>query len=357
MSRMAGSRSMTPRKRAMPPRIGGLRAREQLVPAGKAGCLTVGDNRVDRALRRKCAIVGDTHGFAGLGRDQHFRLLLGWALVEMGGKGIERRADLLRCTRPRVFDQGAPFTQIERDVLARVPLLGQIARETPVRVDPRRDGKAVATNAGNRHFGRPPVISQFAHRLPLPAASVLGPEQQFGAKHGVALGEDVGLDRERVANRSLGRKLPEVDHRCNCLDDNARLLRRQLGCLHAPPCAARGPRAPGALRCRNSVNRDFVHVRQTSCECLHRTPRRAWDVPRRRRGVAVPARFIISEPLRAHLLKTVRRALVQEIMSNPRKNSPHEERNRKNSVDRHVFCRTTPIVGKGSRRKRANYAE
>src|SRR5438105_15084827 len=98
-------------------------------------------------------------------------------------------------------------------------LLGEIAGEASVIVDPRLDRKFMSPDTVGNKGSAPPVIPERAHRN---AALAL---HEFSRDHRMTIGEDVGRDHDRVAYDPLRRIAAVIDGRRNVGDNKAGAVR------------------------------------------------------------------------------------------------------------------------------------
>ena len=97
-------------------------------------------------------------------------------------------------------------------------LLAEVAPEGAELAPPSRDREEMAAGPKQREFAEPAIVDQEAHRRARPLALVGGAPAQFGREHVVTIAEDVGLDRDEVADHALDREAAIVDRRCHGLD-------------------------------------------------------------------------------------------------------------------------------------------
>ena len=88
-------------------------------------------------------------------------------------------------------------------------------------IDPAADGEAIRAEVGDDERAAPPVVGQRLHPDLLPGPLLLAPETQRRGHGLVAVGEDVRLNHDPLADRSLGREASAVDLGTDPLDDDA----------------------------------------------------------------------------------------------------------------------------------------
>ena len=133
----------------------------------------------------------------------------------------------LACRRAgdRRLDHAEPFLDLQRHGLAG----GDALADRSWRKVPHASHHACTVNAmpaySRRHEARLPAIVRGRlqpHRDAMPVRLVVRRPQQLGRQHVVAIGNDVGADRDGFADQTFHRKRAVGHLRENCLDGDPR---------------------------------------------------------------------------------------------------------------------------------------
>ncbi len=216
-------------------RIVGHGAREKLVPGAEGGALAVDDKlQLARIARQVGADAGALHQIGGLARKQAreaFAFVLG--RMQRGDEASERL--LVGCagavaSLQGALDEFAPLGQLERDRNPRGMLLRYLVAPAGEEVAPGDQSVAMARVLFDHGAAPPAVVVEEFHRRFAPAGLATRANEERGVDLVVAVGEDVGLNDEGVADCSLRRKTAPVDLRGDRFDDEpARGKRRERG--------------------------------------------------------------------------------------------------------------------------------
>ena len=197
-------------------------ARKELVPARELGLrpLDFHGDRFRTIGQGPIVNLGDLA--AGFGARQQGDVLVDIAV----GQCFQDRLSLRRTQMlARIGDLGG-------DVDAGAMLDLQRMAKGRVFVAPRLDREQMPADALGRQGAAPAIVADRYQRCALPLLLVRRPPQQLGRQLVVAVGEDVGFDRDRPTDDALGRKRPAAHLRCHALDDDRRA---QSGGARRPP--------------------------------------------------------------------------------------------------------------------------
>src|SRR4051812_31150045 len=120
---------------------------------------------------------------------------------------LDAHAILARGTLGGLLEQHDALRQLPREILLpRVDLALHLVAPACEGVDPRLDRPAPAAQFGDLELPGPAVAVDVgvdpAHRALAPALAVGRAGLDDGAQHVVAIGEDVGADGDRIADRA-----------------------------------------------------------------------------------------------------------------------------------------------------------
>ena len=212
-------------ERAVPRRIIRGGAGKHFIPARKAGLRAIcieahrrsmfgGKRPVVERMHRRGRVIGQQQRdlCRGVQRLQSF--------------GDRRQYTALACRRAgdRRLDHAEPLLDFQRHGLAGGVFGGQIVAEGSPRIPPCLHGEPMPTGS-RRHEARFPAIVRRRpglHRDTMPVRFIVRGPQQLGRQHVVAIGNDVGADRDAVTDQPFHRKRTIGDLRKNRLDGDPR---------------------------------------------------------------------------------------------------------------------------------------
>jgi hypothetical protein len=198
---------------------------EELVPGTETRPLPIDRQPEDRRRCRVGTILVAVHRLGQLGIERGGNALVGLVrgtfLRRGGPQGRYGCRQALRVARRGLLDarldQEGPFGQLERDVVAGVVLLDQIAAPGGEAIGPRLDRVLVAADALDREGALPPIVADMGQRSLRPAAPG-APIPDDGSELGGPVPEDVGRDGETVPDDGLSPVPTTVHHRVDLLD-------------------------------------------------------------------------------------------------------------------------------------------
>jgi hypothetical protein len=163
-------------------------------------------------LHRRRGVLGQQQG--DLCRDIEAPQLI-------GDRG-QRAALAHRSPRERCLDQAPPLIDFQRHVLAGGVLDGQIVAEGCPCIPPRLNGDPMSANPRWHECRGPAIVRHQPHRDAMPLGLVVRAPTQLGGEHVVAVGNDVGADRDMFADQPFHGKRAIRDLRQNGLHGDAR---------------------------------------------------------------------------------------------------------------------------------------
>src|SRR6266700_2344159 len=114
------------------------------------------------------------------------------------------------------------FDELERDIDAGLELHLDLMAERAEVVAPALDGEVMAAKPRRGECAAPAVIAERGERRAGPFLFVDGFPQQRGAEEFMAIGVDVGFDRDGPPDDPLDGERAAIDARRDLLDDDAR---------------------------------------------------------------------------------------------------------------------------------------
>ena len=156
---------------------------------------------------------------------------LGGLAVDGVGPGMELGRVALGCPGRSVAHETGADGHVHRRRAVRLDPPPEVVAPGAEVVDPGGDRVLVQAHAGERELGRPAVVVGVAHGQLRPRLRAGRSVQQAHRDVVVAIGERVGLDRERVANDPLDPEPTAIDVGQDLVDDHAppTLLRQGVG--------------------------------------------------------------------------------------------------------------------------------
>jgi len=145
-----------------------------------------------------------------------------------------------------------PDDQLIRHVLIGVHSLDEITAPGEKPVYPALEGVEVPTDRIDREGAMPAIVAEEVHRGFGPSGIVGAAPAQERGHDVVAVGEDIGLDDDRLSHHALDRKPPAIDLGADALDDDpaaplhraGRVGLRGAGREHRPARPGDRPAAP-----------------------------------------------------------------------------------------------------------------
>ena len=202
-------------------------ARKQFVPGAEAGGAALDQHGQLAGVERQVgAHAGARHQRCSLGRHQHVQTA---GIVRRRIAPAEKRAERGPVVRRRPLvlpglrrlDQLPALGQFQRQRQAGGVFLGDFAPPRGEEIAPRNQREAIAADRVERGDAAPAVVVDDAHRHFAPVLAIGGAHEECGGDGVMAVGEDVRLDDEGLANQSLGVEAAGIDFRGNRLDGDA----------------------------------------------------------------------------------------------------------------------------------------
>ncbi len=193
---------------------GALRARDHLVPGGKAGRRAI-DNGVEDAVE-----PGQIRARAP------FRHRLDDGCREQRIDSSIGRRERAPQARFRLAHQREALGEIGRDVLMRSPLAMHAVAPRGEEIGPGLDRVAIAPVLRQLERAGPAVIVVKPHRRRMPMRRTFGLIEDGGAEHVVSVAEDIGPDRKLIADDALDRIAAAIELGIKALDDDPRAALR-----------------------------------------------------------------------------------------------------------------------------------
>ncbi len=203
----------------------GLRAREQLVPAGELGQRTFDIQRIDRAATAVLARVGRGHGCSGFRRQQQrhafvFQVRRAQPVQQV----VEDRAVLALGARYGLLQQQPALFQLQLNRHAGGVLLRQLVAIAFEHVPPGLDDELVFGHLGRGELALPVVVAEQLQSRAAPVALAFLAPTDGGGQLVVPIGEDPAGHHHRLADDRLGGEATVIHHRQGGFDGDARHL-------------------------------------------------------------------------------------------------------------------------------------
>ena len=119
-------------------------------------------------------------------------------------------------------DEGHSLAEFQPRVHAGGVFFGDLIDEAGIAVFPGGDDKVMAAEALERDFRGPAVVVDEGERIGAEFGFIRGAQQDFAAEFVMAVGEEIGLDGDEIADEAADREFAVIDARGDGFDGKTR---------------------------------------------------------------------------------------------------------------------------------------